>query len=60
MLKELAELDKVLIDDIKLIESIINATDDLVFFKDKAFNYLGCNDAFLKFVGKQKKRDYRA
>ena len=55
VLKELAELDKVLIDDIKLIESIINATDDLVFFKDKAFNYLGCNDAFLKFVGKQKK-----
>ncbi len=36
------------------LNSIINATDDLLFFKDKDFNYLGCNEAFLKFVGKTK------
>lgn len=36
------------------LNSIINATDDLIFFKDKDFNYLGCNEAFLKFVGRSK------
>jgi len=37
-----------------LLHSLINATDDLIFFKDKNFNYLGCNEAFLLFVGKSK------
>ncbi|WP_373073222.1 diguanylate cyclase [Sulfurimonas sp.] len=36
------------------LSSIINSTDDLIFFKDKEFKYLGCNDAFLKFVGQTK------
>jgi len=37
-----------------ILNSIINAMDDPLFFKDKDFNYLGCNEAFLKFVGKTK------
>ncbi len=37
-----------------LLHSLINATDDLIFFKDNHFNYLGCNEAFLLFVGKSK------
>jgi len=37
-----------------ILSSIINSTNDLIFFKDKDFNYLGCNDAFLRFVGKTK------
>lgn len=36
------------------LSSIINSTEDLIFFKDKELNYLGCNDAFLKFVGQTK------
>ena len=36
------------------LSSIINAADDLLFFKDKDFKYLGCNEAFLEFVGKTK------
>lgn len=36
------------------LSSVINSTDDLIFFKDKDFNYLGCNEAFLSFVGKSK------
>jgi len=41
-------------DNEQLLNSIINANDDLLFFKDKNFNYLGCNEAFLEFVGKTK------
>jgi len=36
------------------LSSIINSIDDIIFFKDKDFKYLGCNEAFLKFVGKTK------
>ncbi len=36
------------------LNSIINSTDDLIFFKDKDFNYIGCNKEFLKFIGKTK------
>ncbi|KIM11480.1 MAG: hypothetical protein KU37_04525 [Sulfuricurvum sp. PC08-66] len=37
-----------------LLDSVINSTDDLIFFKDKNFLYLGCNTAFSQFVGKPK------
>lgn len=37
-----------------ILSSVINSTDDLIFFKDKDFKYLGCNEAFLNFVGKRK------
>lgn len=35
-----------------LIHSLINATDDLISYKDNTFNYIGCNIAFEKFVGR--------
>ena len=38
----------------KILNSIINTNDDLLFYKDHEFNYIGCNEAFLKFVGKTK------
>ena len=38
----------------RLINSVINSTTDLIFYKDKDFNLLGCNRAFQGFVGKSK------
>ena len=38
-----------------LVNSVINSTDDLIFYKDLNFNYIGCNKAFENFVGKKKK-----
>jgi diguanylate cyclase (GGDEF)-like protein/PAS domain S-box-containing protein len=38
----------------KLLQVIMDSTDDLIFYKDKNFKYIGCNDAFAKFVGKDK------
>lgn len=42
-------------DDLLLLTSVINATPDLIFYKDYLNHdgaYIGCNDAFAKFVGK--------
>lgn len=36
-----------------LLRTVINTTDDLIFFKDCKFKYLGCNKSFEKFVGKR-------
>ncbi len=38
----------------KLLSNILNSTLDLIFYKDKDFKYLGCNDSFEKFVGMSK------
>ncbi len=35
-----------------LLNSVINLIDDLIFYKDKDFKYLGCNTAFLNFINK--------
>ncbi|KGJ92293.1 GGDEF domain-containing protein [Colwellia psychrerythraea] len=35
-----------------LLSSVINLIDDLIFYKDKDFKYLGCNTAFLNFINK--------
>jgi len=35
-----------------LLSSIINLIDDLIFYKDKDFKYIGCNTAFLNFINK--------
>ncbi|NCA98330.1 MAG: diguanylate cyclase [Clostridia bacterium] len=35
-----------------LLKAMINSIPDLVFYKDPDSNYLGCNKAFEKFVGK--------
>jgi len=37
-----------------LVNSVINSTDDLIFYKDVNFDYIGCNNAFEDFVGKRK------
>ncbi|MFA9374331.1 MAG: diguanylate cyclase [Poseidonibacter sp.] len=48
--------DKILLDkttnDNILINSVINSTNDLIFYKDKDFKYIGCNHAFEKLVQK--------
>lgn len=58
---DIDNIDKSIFNNIKeihskniLLDSIINQTDDLIFFKDKDFKYFGCNNAFLRFVGKSK------
>lgn len=49
--------DKILLDkttnDNILINSVINSTNDLIFYKDKDFKYIGCNHAFEKLVQKK-------
>lgn len=35
-----------------LLEAVINAIPAPVFYKDKEGRYLGCNDAFVEFVGR--------
>lgn len=39
-----------------LLDSLVNSLDDLIFYKDKEFRYVGCNDAFLEFVGQTKEK----
>lgn len=38
----------------KTNEDILDNTNDLFFYKDLEFNYIGCNKAFCEFVGKPK------
>ena len=38
----------------QLIKSVIDGTNDLIFYKDKDFVYMGCNDSFANFIGKSK------
>lgn len=38
----------------KLLNSVIDSTDDLIFYKDKDFKYIGCNNSFERFVGKNR------
>ena len=35
-----------------LVRSVINATDDLIFYKDASGTLTGCNDAFAQFIGR--------
>lgn len=35
------------------LSSVIDLIDDLIFYKDKHFKYIGCNAAFLNFIGKK-------
>jgi len=35
-----------------LLSSVINLIDDLIFYKDKDFKYIGGNTAFLRFINK--------
>ncbi len=37
-----------------LLQTIINSTPDLIFYKDINSNYLGCNNAFEKFTNRTK------
>jgi len=39
----------------KLLDAVINSTDDLIYYKDQNLNYLGCNKSFEKFAKKNKK-----
>lgn len=55
---ELEELSKAFYDKTKklyesqyLLQTVINSIDDLIFFKDKDFKFIGCNKAFLKLLG---------
>ncbi len=46
--------EQTLIREKSLLNSLINSVPDLVFYKDKEGYYLGCNDAFARFIGKDK------
>jgi PAS domain S-box-containing protein len=35
----------------ELLQTVINTIPDFIFFKDKEFKFLGCNKAFLEFLG---------
>lgn len=56
-------LNKIIVEDFKtidakniLLDTVLNTTDDLIFFKNREFKYIGCNDAFIKLVGKSKEK----
>ncbi len=34
----------------ELLSSVLNSSDDLIFYKDKKLRYIGCNKVFEKFV----------
>uniref|UniRef100_UPI00404797BA diguanylate cyclase n=1 Tax=Aliarcobacter sp. TaxID=2321116 RepID=UPI00404797BA len=36
----------------RLLHTVINSTDDLIFYKDNKLKYIGCNKSFEKLVGK--------
>lgn len=38
-----------------MLNTVLDSTNDMIFFKDKDFNYLGSNKEHQKFVGKTKK-----
>lgn len=38
----------------RLLNEFMDATDDLIFYKDLEYRYIGCNKAFAEFVGLQK------
>lgn len=38
----------------ELLQTVLNSTNDLVYYKDYNLKYLGCNLAFENFVGKSK------
>ena len=40
------------IENSLVLSSVIDLIDDLIFYKDKHFKYIGCNAAFLNFIGK--------
>jgi two-component system sensor histidine kinase EvgS len=53
--EEILQEKKIQIErDNYLINSIFNATSDLIFYKDSSLRYLGANQAYLKFIGKEK------
>ncbi|MEF3191371.1 MAG: diguanylate cyclase [Campylobacterales bacterium] len=39
-----------------LLQNVINATTDPIFYKDLKYRYIGCNDAFSEFVGIAKEK----
>ncbi|MEA1920838.1 MAG: HD domain-containing protein [Campylobacterota bacterium] len=39
---------------LQLYQSAMDVMDDLIFLKDNSLTYVACNEAFLKFVGKEK------
>ena len=43
-------------DDNKFFQSLINAITLPIFYKDKNGNYLGCNKAFEKFLGRPREK----
>jgi diguanylate cyclase (GGDEF)-like protein/PAS domain S-box-containing protein len=47
--------DQALFKQKQLLKSVVNATSDLIFFKDAEGRYQGCNEAFGEFVGKSEK-----
>jgi len=40
-----------------LLENLLNSVPDLIFYKDDKSVYLGCNQAFCNFVGKESEND---
>ncbi len=39
---------------LNFIETLLNTIKNPIFYKDRAGKYIGCNDAFCKFIGKGK------
>lgn len=40
---------------LNFIETLLNTIKNPIFYKDKEGKYIGCNEAFCKFIGKEKK-----
>jgi len=39
---------------LNFVETLLNTLKNPIFYKDREGKYLGCNDAFCKFIGKEK------
>jgi len=39
---------------LNFIETLLNTIKNPIFYKDRSGKYIGCNDAFCKFIGKEK------
>ncbi|HON56639.1 MAG TPA: ATP-binding protein, partial [bacterium] len=48
--KKLSDNYKKLQEQSSILNGVIQSTNDLLYYKNSSFQFMGCNDAFLKFI----------
>ncbi len=51
---ERRKLENEVADTLHTLDSVINNVNNLIFYKDKNYTYLGCNSPFEEFIGRKK------